>query len=34
MATAKTIEAAKTIKEVPEKISNGCNPVNNLITGE
>jgi len=34
MAAAKTMEAAKTIKEVLEKIPNGCNPVNNLIIGE
>jgi len=34
MAAAKTIEAAKTIKEVPEKIPNDRNPENNLITGE
>jgi hypothetical protein len=34
MATAKTIEAAKTFKEVPEKIQSDCNSMNNLIIGE
>jgi len=34
MTPAMTIEAAKTFKEVPEKIPNGCNSMNNLIIGE